>query len=63
MFEISATGESVSIRSMPAHIRINQGRGGVTVRAVRASSGARDWAREVSGQADHCSGAERFEPR
>ena len=24
-----------------------------TVRAVRASNGARDWAREVSGQADH----------
>ena len=25
----------------------------VTVRAVRASNGARDWPREVAGQADH----------
>ena len=36
---------------MPAHIRIKVV--AVTVRAVRVSNGARDWAREVSGQADH----------
>ena len=35
----------------------------VTVRAVRASNGARDWPREVAGQADHlqpCGGRGRL---
>ena len=35
----------------------------VTVRAVRASNGARDWPRQVAGQADHlqpCGGRGRL---